>query len=31
MTVYTDGGDVVESADKEMKVFDPGQFDFSWV
>ena len=29
MTVCTDGRDIVESADKSMKVFDTGQFDFS--
>ena len=29
ITVCTDGRDIVESADKVMKVFDTGQFDFS--
>ena len=28
ITVYTDGRDIVESAEKGMKVFDTGQFDF---
>ena len=27
-TVFTDGRDIVESADRGMKVFDKGQFDF---
>ena len=27
-TVCTDGRDIVESADRGMKVFDKGQFDF---
>ena len=31
VTVCTDGKDIVESADRGMKVFDNGQFDFSWV
>ena len=30
-TVCTDGRDIVESANRGMKVFDKGQFDFSWV
>ena len=30
-TVCTDGRDIVESADRGMKVFDKAQFDFSWV
>ena len=29
--VCTDGRDIVESADKGMKVFDTGQFDFYFV
>ena len=29
ITVCTDGRDIVESAEKDMKVFDTGQFDFS--
>ena len=29
--VCADGRDIVESANKGMKVFDMGQFDFSWV
>ena len=29
--VCTDGTDIVESANKGMKVFDMGQFDFSWM
>ena len=29
ITVCTDGRDIVESADKDMKAFDTGQFDFS--
>ena len=28
ITVCTDGRDIVESADKGVKVFDMGQFDF---
>ena len=28
ITVCTDGRDIVESADKGVKVFDAGQFDF---
>ena len=31
ITVCTDGRDIVESADKGMKVFDTGQFDFYFV
>ena len=31
ITFCTDGRDTVDSADKGMKVFDTGQFDFSWV
>ena len=31
ITVSTDGRDIVESADKGMKVFDTGQFDFYFV
>ena len=31
ITVYIDGRDIVESADKGMKVFDTGQFDFYFV
>ena len=31
ITVCTDGRDIVESADKGMKVFDTGQFDFNFV
>ena len=31
ITVCTDGRDIVESADKGMKVFDKGQFDFYFV
>ena len=31
ITVCTDGRDTVESADKGMKVFDTGQFDFYFV
>ena len=30
-TVCTDGRDIVESANRGMKVFDKGKFDFSWV
>ena len=31
ITVCTNGRDIVESADKGMKVFDTGQFDFYFV
>ena len=31
ITVCTKGRDIVESADKGMKVFDTGQFDFYFV
>ena len=31
ITVCTNGRDIVESADKGMKVFDKGQFDFYFV
>ena len=31
ITVRTDGRDIVESADKDVKVFDTGQFDFYFV
>ena len=31
ITVYTDGRDIVESADKGVKAFDTGQFDFYFV
>ena len=31
ITVCTNGRDIVESADKGMKVFDTGQFDFNFV
>ena len=31
ITVCTNGKDVVDSADKGMKVFDKGQFDFHFV
>ena len=31
ITVCTDGRDIVESADKDVKVFDTGQFDFYFV
>ena len=31
ITVCTNGRDIVESADKGMKVFDTGQFDFNLV
>ena len=31
ITVFTDGRDIVESADKDVKVFDTGQFDFYFV
>ena len=31
ITVCTNGRDIVESADKGMKVFDTGRFDFNFV
>ena len=31
ITICTNGRDIVESADKGMKVFDKGQFDFYFV
>ena len=31
ITVYTDGRDIVESADKGVKAFYTGQFDFYFV
>ena len=31
ITVCTDGRDIVESADKGVKVFDTGEFDFYFV
>ena len=31
ITVCTDGRDIVESADKGVKVFDMGQFDFCFL